>query len=254
MGDPVAAECVRHHAVPRKGCFLRPAEMSLSPRGFGAEDAKAAGLLRAKYGVVAKNAGPVSGLAKPFPSGNWRREQRQVRCPTETDLSLAMNAVAEWGRSRRDGHRQEARSFSSGVPWKQWKRGRTRCTYPVKATERANVSPPLRARQADRASCASVSSVVGVLIAPLLPREASSGWLFLPIRPHVRIDSPQLVHTTRRSCGRPHLMRRPTSNQASVATTTLQANTSGRTRRQLSNVKCRPFAPQVASRRSRARR
>jgi hypothetical protein len=88
-------DCIHHHAVLRKDGFLAPVEMSLTSRGFGAGDAKAAGLLRAKYGVVAKNAGPVSGLAKPFPSGNWRREQRQVRCPTETDLSLAVNAVAE---------------------------------------------------------------------------------------------------------------------------------------------------------------
>ena len=30
---------------------------------------------------VAKNAGPVSGLAKPFPGGNLGREQRQVASP-----------------------------------------------------------------------------------------------------------------------------------------------------------------------------
>jgi hypothetical protein len=63
-------------------------------------------------------------------------------------------------------------------------------------------------------------------------------------------DTNTLLHTMRRSCGRPHLMRKPTSNQASVATATLQANTSGRIRPQLSKVNAGLFAPQAASRRT----
>jgi hypothetical protein len=72
-------ECVRHHAVPRKAGFLPPVKMSLTSRGFAEGDARAASLCRAKYAVVAKNTGAVSGLAKPFPGRNWRREQRPVR-------------------------------------------------------------------------------------------------------------------------------------------------------------------------------
>src|SRR5271163_3493578 len=66
-----------------------PVELSLTSRGFGAGDPRTARLCRAKYAVVAKNAGAVSGLAKPFPGRNWRRRQRPVRWPTETGSSLA---------------------------------------------------------------------------------------------------------------------------------------------------------------------
>src|SRR5271154_1968197 len=59
---PVAVECVRHHAVLRKDGFRAPVEMTLTSRGFGAGDARTASLCRAKYAVVAKNPGPVSGL------------------------------------------------------------------------------------------------------------------------------------------------------------------------------------------------
>jgi hypothetical protein len=69
-------------------------ELSLTFRGFGAGDARAASLCRAEYAVVSKNAGAVSGLAKPFPGRNWRREQRPVRLPTETGSSFEMTAYA----------------------------------------------------------------------------------------------------------------------------------------------------------------
>jgi hypothetical protein len=50
--------------------FPPPVELSLTFRTFGAGDVGAVGLCRAEYAVIAKNAGPVSGLAKHFPGRN----------------------------------------------------------------------------------------------------------------------------------------------------------------------------------------
>jgi len=71
--------------------------MSLTFRGFGERDAREGSLCRANLAVVAKNAGPVSGLFKPFPGGIWRCRQRPVRPPTETGSSLATSTYFDSG-------------------------------------------------------------------------------------------------------------------------------------------------------------
>jgi hypothetical protein len=59
-------------------------------RGFAAGDPVKARLCHAEHPTVAQNAGPISGLVKPFPGGIPSRERRPVfRLPPELATSLA---------------------------------------------------------------------------------------------------------------------------------------------------------------------
>jgi hypothetical protein len=75
----------------------------------------------------------VSGLANPFPGGNWRREQRPVRWPTETRPSLATRSGHQSacgplltarkpfsrgsvGRSRAHLNRRQSQALQGGRP------------------------------------------------------------------------------------------------------------------------------------------